>query len=78
MIVHGGIVDNLFAKEMVQKLDLMRVIHPCPYRIGWLQDEHALEVKEQYLIDFEIGQYKDQVLSNILDISSYHILLGRP
>ena len=43
MIVDGDSTDNLVAKEMVQKLGLKRVRHPCPYRIGWLQDEHALK-----------------------------------
>ena len=48
----GGSTNNLFAEEMVQKLDLKTVRHPCPYRIGWLQDDHALEVREQCLVDF--------------------------
>ena len=52
--------------------------HPYPYRIGWLQDTHAMEVWEQYLVDFQIGQYKDQVLCDIMDMNSCHILLGRP
>ena len=54
VIVDGGSMDNLVAEEMVQKLGLERVKHPCPYRIGWLQDDHALEVREQCLVDFQI------------------------
>ena len=46
VIVDGGSTDNLVAKKMVQKLNLKRMRHPCPYRIGWLQGEHALEVME--------------------------------
>ena len=57
MIIDSGSTDNLVAEEMVQKLGLKRVRHPCPYRIGWLQGEHALEVKKQCLVDFQIGQY---------------------
>ena len=56
VIIDGGSTDNLVAEEMVQKLGLKRVRHPCPYRIGWLQGEHALEVREQCLVDFQIGQ----------------------
>ena len=55
VIVDSGSTDNLAAKEMVQKLGLKRVRHPCPYRIGWLQNDHALEVREQCLVDFQIG-----------------------
>ena len=48
----SGSADNLVVEEMVQKLGLKRVRHPCPCRIGWLQDERPLEVREQYPIDF--------------------------
>ena len=78
VIVDGGSTDNLVAKEMVQKLGLKRVRNPYPYRIGWLQGEHALEMREQCLVDFQIGQYKDQVLCDIVDMNNCHVLLGRP
>ena len=29
-------------------------------------------------MDFQIGQYKDQVLRDIVDMNSCHMLLGRP
>ena len=74
----GGSTNNLFVEEMVQKLSLKRVRHPQPYRIGWLQGKHALEVREQCLVDFYIGQYKDQVLCDIMDMNSCHMILGRP
>ena len=50
----GGSTNNLVAIEMVHKIGLKRVRHPCPYRIGWLQDEHVLEAREQCLVDFQI------------------------
>ena len=78
VIVDGGSTNNLVAEEMVQKLGLRRMRHPCPYRIGWLQGEHGLEVREQCLVDLQIGQYKDQVLCDIVDMNSCHLLLGRP
>lgn len=78
VIIDSGSTDNLVGEEMVHKLGLKRMRHPCPYTIGWLQDEHVLEVREQCLVDFQIGQYVDQVLCDIVDMSSCHILLGRP
>lgn len=78
MIVDSGGIDNLVAEEMVQKHGLKRVRHPCPYRINWLQDEHSLGVREYCLVDFQIGQYVDQVLCDIVDMNSCHILLGSP
>ena len=73
-----GSIDNLVAKEMVLKLILRRTRHPHPYRIGWLQGEHGLEVREQCLVDLQIGQYKNQVLYDIVDMNNCHLLLGRP
>ena len=52
MIVDGGNTDNLVAKKIIHKLGLKRMRHPYPYRIGWLQDEHALEVREHCLLNF--------------------------
>ena len=78
MIVDGGSTDNLVAGEMVQKLGLKGIRHPYPYRIGWLQYDHAVEVWEQWLVDFHIGKYKDQLLCDIVDMNSCHVLLGRP
>ena len=46
MIVDGGSTNNLVVEEMVQKLGLRRMRHPYPYRIVWLQGEHALEVRD--------------------------------
>ena len=36
VIVDGGSTNNLISEDMVQKLGLKRVRHPCPYRIGFL------------------------------------------
>lgn len=78
VIVDGGSTDNLVFEEMVQKLGLKRLRHPCPYKISWLQDEHALEVREKCLLNFEIVPYVDQVLCHVVNMSTCHLLLGRP
>ena len=73
----GGSTDNLAAKEMVQKLGLKRVRHPYHYRIGQFQGDHVVEVWKQCPMDFQIGQYKDQVLCDIVDMNICYMLLGR-
>ena len=55
VIVDSGSTDNLVAEDMVHKLGLNRMRHPHPYRIGWLQDDHALEAREQCFIGVHIG-----------------------
>lgn len=52
--------------------------NPCPYKVSWLQDDQKLEVKEQYLISFNIGPFRDEVLCDVLSMSDCHVLLGRP
>ncbi len=42
-----------------------------------MQDEYALEMRKQCVVDFQIGQYKDQVLCDIVDMKNFHLLLGR-
>ena len=70
--------NNIVGYEMVQQLGLKRLGHPFPYRTSWLEDDNALEVKEKCLFGIHICQYKDQVLWDIMDMSSHHIFLGRP
>ena len=52
VIVDCGSTNNLLAEEMVQKLGLKKVRHPYPYRISWLQGDHALEARKKCLVDF--------------------------
>lgn len=55
VILDGGSTANLVTKEMVHKLGFKKARHPYPYWIGCLHGEHALEVREQCLVDFQIG-----------------------
>jgi hypothetical protein len=78
IFIDSGSKDNLVSKEMVEKFRLQRLVHPNPYRVSWLQNEHHILVNEQCKVEFHIGSYKDEVLSDIIPMDVYHILLGRP
>lgn len=41
-----GNIEILVSEEMVEKLGLKRLENPCPYKVGWLQDDHVVEVIE--------------------------------
>lgn len=45
VIIDSGSNDNLASQEMVEKLGLKSLKHPCPYQVSWLQDDQKLEVK---------------------------------
>jgi len=76
--VDGRSIDKLVYEEMVQNNGLKRLRHPCPYNMSWFQDEHSLEVREQCLMNFNIGPCMDQVLCDIVNMSNSHVLLGIP
>jgi hypothetical protein len=78
LIIDNGSTDNLVSVEMVEKLGLQKENHPTPYRVSWLQKGHHVLVNEQCKVDFQIGNYKDQVLCDVIPMDVCHVLLGRP
>ena len=76
VIMYGGSTYNLIYEEMVRKLGLQRLEHSTPYGISWFHDDHWVQIREQFLVNFRIGPYKDEVLCDVIEMSSCHILLG--
>jgi hypothetical protein len=54
VIVDSGSTENLVSTEMIEKLELETIVHPCPYRVSWLQKGHQLNVTKQCLVEFKI------------------------
>lgn len=75
VFVDSGSTDNLVSQEMAENLKLKRTKYPNP---SWFQKGHQLLVSEQSLVSFQIGNYKDEVMCDIMPMDSWHILLGRP
>lgn len=63
---------------MVDKLHLERVPRENPYKVSWVSDNQSMVVSEQAIVEFQIGQYRDKVVCDILPMSCCHMLLGRP
>lgn len=63
---------------MVDKLKLKRLPHTTPYKVSWLSKGWHVLVDEQAWVDFEIGDYKDSVLCDMLSMDPCHLLLGCP
>jgi hypothetical protein len=78
VIIGSGITDNLVSTEMVEKLELETTTHPSPYRVSWLQKGHQVMVTKQWLIEFKIGRYRDEILCDVIPMDVCHVLLGRP
>jgi len=63
--------------RVVNKFGLKTIPHAKPYKLSWLKEEE-IKVTKQVLINFSIGNFKDEVLCDIVPMEANHILLGRP
>lgn len=61
---------------MVDKLKFKSFPHSTPYKVSWLSKGQHVLVDEKTWLDFEIGDYKDRVLCDILPMDACHLLLG--
>jgi len=63
--------------RVVDKFDLKTIPHAKPYKLSWLKEEE-IKVTKQVLLNFLIGNFKDEALCDIVPMKANHILLGRP
>lgn len=68
----------MVSREMVDKLKLYKMPHVAPYRVSWVNDSQTLLVNEKVYVEFQIGEYKDRVLGDVLPMDCCHLLLERP
>lgn len=78
VIVDFGSTEKIVSIEMVDKFNLKRIPHTTPYMVSWLNKGQQIVVDEQTFVDFEIGEYKDKVLCDIIPMDACHLLLGHP
>jgi hypothetical protein len=78
VIIDSGTIENLVSIDMVEKLELEMIAHSNPYRVLWLQKGHKVMVSRQYKVEFKIGNYKDEVLCDVIHMDVCHVLFGRP
>ncbi|XP_059068212.1 uncharacterized protein LOC131858780 [Cryptomeria japonica] len=63
---------------MVDKLGLTKSTNPFPYHVSWLNKGQQTLVTDQTMIEFSLGDFKDKVLCDIVEMVACHLLLGRP
>ena len=76
-IMDSGSCVNMTSPMVVDKFGLKTIPHAKPYKLSWLKEEE-IKVTKQVLINFSIGNFKDEVLCDIVPMEGNHILLGRP
>ena len=78
LLIDSRSTENLVSKEMVEKLELERIPHPYPYNFSWLTKEYQTLVTEKAMVEFSLGDFKDKVLCDIVEMDACHLLFGRP
>ena len=67
---------------MVEKLGLLTLEHPRPYKLQQLSDSVEVKVNKQVLVTFQIGKYEDKVLYDVVydvvQMQAGHLLLWQP
>jgi len=63
---------------MVEKLNLQLVPHPKPYKLQWINEDGELTIDKRVKVTFSEGNYKDEILCDVIPMEACHILLGRP
>ncbi|XP_052479564.1 uncharacterized protein LOC128034763 [Gossypium raimondii] len=77
VIIDSGSCTNVASSVMVDRLGLKTTKHPNPYKLQWLNDGGELKVTKQVVVPFSIGNYKDEVLCDVVSMDATHLLLGR-
>ena len=55
VIIDGGSCHNLASEEICSKLQLVKMKHPCPYKVLWLSDSGTIQVEHTVQVSFRIG-----------------------
>ena len=68
LIIDGGSCVNVASTKVVDKLGLDTIPHAKPYKLSWLSENGEINMDKKVLITFSIGNYKDNVLCDLLPI----------
>jgi hypothetical protein len=77
VIIDGGSCHNLVRKELCTKLHLVKMKHPCPYKVQWLSESGTSQVEHTIQVSFKIGAYEDTLECDVVPMSVFHLLLAR-
>ncbi|XP_026428238.1 uncharacterized protein LOC113324091 [Papaver somniferum] len=74
----SGYMDNYISAKVVQKLGLPVTTHSHPYSVGRVNSYFSQKITHQCLVEFALKGYQDSVLCDVINMTSAHLLLGRP
>jgi len=63
---------------LVEKFGVQVIPHLKPYKFQWLNENGDLTVDKYVKLNLCVGNYKDDVLRDVVPMEACHILLGKP
>jgi hypothetical protein len=77
-IIDSSSQKNLILAEVIKWMDLLTMLHPQPYTIGWLRQGSNLHVSQECRLSYDIKPFKDEVLCDVSPLEVCNVLLGQP
>ena len=79
LIMDNGSCENLVSQKLVDYLKLPTEPLDTPYLLGWVKKGPQVQVTQTCKLPISIGKhYKEDVICDVLDMNTCHVLLGRP
>lgn len=78
LIINSARCENINGKHIVDKMKLLLKPYPEPYKIGWTKSIREIRVYQRYKISFFIGNYMDEMCSDVVDMNAYNLIFNRP
>jgi len=63
---------------LINTLNAATIEHPRPYTLPWLKNGNEEIVSKQASVTFSFGEYKDELVCDVLAMDTFHLPLGRP
>ncbi|KAK2993132.1 hypothetical protein RJ640_006819 [Escallonia rubra] len=73
MIIDSGSSENIVSRQVIPVEK-----HLTLYKIGWIRTAGEVRVTERCRISFTTGKYEDEVLCDVVEMDTCHLLLGSP
>lgn len=70
VIIDSGSTNNVILEEVVQKLELIKIPHVCPYRVTWINKGQNILVNEKLWVDITIGKSQDKILCDVFPMDA--------